>query len=62
MKNRINDDGETKKKGRDAYKARSCIEFIISEAYSSGIPPSRQRKSISRRNDVSSRVWPVEKG
>jgi hypothetical protein len=53
MKNRINDEEKTKR------KREKCTKCVTPEAYSSGAPS--QRGSIPRRNEVSLRVWLVEK-
>ena len=60
MKNRINDEEENKRKGRNAYKARRCMKSIT--AKSSRAPLSRQRGSRPRMSKVSSRIWPVKPG
>jgi hypothetical protein len=60
MNNLINDEEETNKRERNAYKAR-CIKPITPEPYSSGAP-SRQRGTMPRRDEVSSRVGQSRSG
>jgi hypothetical protein len=56
-KKRINNEGETKRKERNAYKARRCMNSITPGTHRTRAPSG----SMPGRDEVSPRIWPIER-